>query len=331
MLKPSCASAEMPVPGSIFRWMRAGKWCLAPGLAVSLIGCATAPAYVVRPAPVPDESSAAVAIERTISAQQGQDFDKQGARLVSPAETLAGFPIQSVIDRLSRVTERPNLHYRAWLYQDQDPNAAALADGRIYISTGLLAYLKSRGSRQDELGFILGHELGHTVAQHLVKRYQYLQQQQVIMGLLAAGASVITRQAGTGIQQAGKMALDVAGMLQDVAASGYSQEQELEADQLGIRYVIRAGYDPLAALSLLDDFKRFDSPSPVMRTHPYIATRREYLQRYLEETGRLPRAAAANPTNARLKELRDAQKLYPVNSVSWKNLQHQINSLEAGN
>lgn len=301
-------------------------------------GCATAPAYAVRGIPVPDESAAAIQIERTISAQQGRDFDKQGARLISPAETISGFAVQQVIDKLSRVTERPNLRYRGWLYQDNDPNAAALADGRIYISTGLLAYLKSRGSNSNELAFILGHELGHTVAQHLVKRYQYLQQQQVIMGLLAAGAEVLTGQAGSGIQQAGKIALDVASVLQDVAASGYSQEQELEADQLGIRYVIRAGYNPRAALDLLDDFKRFDSPSAILRTHPYITTRREYLQRYLEETGTLkpspfassvPQQAVppSSRVQAKIRELRQAQKLYPAGSISWQNLQHQIDAL----
>ena len=171
----------MPKPNCV--WVK----FLAPALAVALTGCATVnPGYSVRPTPAPDESAAAVQIERTISTQQGKDFDKQAAQAIGSFERIAGFPIQEIIDKLSAVTERPNLRYRGWLYQDQDPNAAALADGRIYISTGLLSYLKNRGSNPNELAFILGHELGHTVAQHLVKRYQYLQQQQVIMGLLAA-------------------------------------------------------------------------------------------------------------------------------------------------
>ena len=295
-----------------------------------LSGCAT-PEYAVRGTPAPDESLAALQIERSISAVQGREFNQQGARPIGPGEVLAGFPVQSIVDRLSGVTERPQLRYRAWLYQDQDPNAAALADGRIYISTGLLSYLKSRGSRSDELAFILGHELGHTVAQHLVKRYQYLQRQQVLMGLLAAGASAITRDASSGIQQAGRIALDAASVLADVSNSGYSQEQELEADQLGIRYVIRAGYQPRAALELLDDFQRFDSPSPFLRTHPYIATRRDYLARYLNETGQV---AAASPPAAhasvleRRQQLRDAQRLYPPGSVSWHNLQRQLDELQ---
>lgn len=298
-----------------------------------IFGCATAQ-YSVRPTPAPDESASAIQIERTISQVQGNDFAKQGARPVGPMEQVAGFPLQSIINRLSQVTERPSLHYNAWLYNDRDPNAAALADGRIYISTGLLQYLAGRGSRPDELSFILGHELAHTVAQHLVKRYRLLQQQQLVMALLAAGASAVTRNASAGVSQAGKLALDAASLLQDVANSGYSQQDELEADQLGIRYVIRAGFDPKAALDLLEDFERFDSPSPFLRTHPYIAQRRADLQRYLSETGQLggeaapPKFQQDSQRQRRIKNLRDAQKLYPAGSVSWKNLQREIDRLE---
>jgi len=170
-----------------------------------------------------------------------------------------------------------------------------------------------------------------------------LQRQQLILALVAAGASAATRNAGASAQQAGRLALDAASLLQDVHNSGYSQEQELEADQLGIQYVIRAGYDPSVALDLLTDFARFDNPWPFLRTHPYILTRREYLARYLADTGRLPSSAGAQPVEhaettraavrderaEQTKRLQDAQRLYPPSSVSWTNLQRQIDALEA--
>jgi predicted Zn-dependent protease len=315
---------------------------LAHGLLVG--GCAT-PQYAIRQTPVPDESASALHIERTISAIQGQEFERHGGEPLGDNERLRGLEIQRTVDRLSRVTERPSLRYRASLYHDQDPNAAALADGRIYISTGMVNYLASRGSRADELAFVLSHELAHTVAQHLVKRYRTLQQQQLLMAIVAAGTAAATRDASTGLQQAGKLALDVASLLGDVANSGYSQDQELEADQLGIRYVIRAGFDPEAALDLLQDFSRFENPWPFLRTHPYILQRREDLRRYLSETGHLRRQTplADQPGNSsmrsdrfhdrsdleeRLRQLRQAQQLYPEGSVSWKNLQRQIEALE---
>ena len=319
---------KLPVSDTVLRSALTATWYLIP---VLLAGCAT-PQYTIRQTPVPDESAAAIQIERRISAYQAKDFEQHDARPIGVDERLQGFAVQALVDRLSRVTERPALHYHAYLYRDRDPNAAALADGRIYLSTGLFHYLASRGSRPDELAFVVSHELAHTVAQHLVKRYQYLQRQQLLMALLAAGASVATKNASVGAQEAGRLALDVASMLRDVANSGYSQEQELEADQLRIRYCIHAGFDPRAALDLLKDFTRFDNPWPFLRTHPYITLRRTYLERYLADNGLLSGPAAQPMTQRGGSEqgqrLRAVQKLYPVGSVSWKNLQRQIDALE---
>ena len=313
--------------------------------ALCLAGCAT-PQYAIRPTPMPDESPSSVQIERAISEYQGREFDGQGSRPISSTEKLGGIAIQSLVERISRVTERPALPYRAYLYRDREPNAASLADGRIYISSGMIDYLTSRGSRADELAFVLGHELAHTVAQHLVKRYEALQRQQLLMGLVAAGVAAATRGRGSGGEQAQQVALDISSIVQDVRNSGFSQEQELEADQLGIRYVIKAGFDPKAALDLLEDFSRFDvGSSPFMRSHPYSALRREYLQRYLEDTGQLGLASPTVPptvasrmlpplpdaqsgTAERIRQLREIQKLYPRDSVSWKNLQHDIDALQ---
>lgn len=316
-------------------------------VALVISGCAT-PQYAVRGTPMPEETASARQIEQSISAVQAKEFEQQDARPIGSGERIKGFAVQEITDALSRVTERPGLPYRVYLYTDADPNAAALADGRIYVSTGLLDYLASRGSRRDELAFILGHELAHTVAQHLVKRYRTLQQQQIVLAIVAAGASAVTSGASSGVQRAGQLAVNAASMLRQVANSGYSQQDELEADQLGIRYVIRAGFNPRAAIDLLRDFQRFDSGSPILRTHPYIQTRREYLERYLSEVGvegaarpamtppasrvlpgapAAPRAVLGDP---RIRQLRESQKLYPEGSVSWRNLQRQIDALEQG-
>jgi predicted Zn-dependent protease len=306
---------------------------IVPGTAtLLLVGCA-APQYAVRQPPQPDESTAVIHFERAISAHQAKEFQQQGARRILPGERLWGFDVPQIVERLGRVTERPGLAYRPWLYTDNDPNAAALADGRVYLSSGMLHYVSQRGSRNDELAFIIAHELAHTTAQHLVKRYQTLRQQQLLVSLVSAGAAVATRGASEGVRQAGRIAVDAASLLRDVAISGYSQEQELEADQLGIRYVIRAGYNPQAAVDLLQDFARFDNPSPFFRTHPYMALRREYLQRYLlEQHTAAPVPVASDARRASLdahrRHLRSIQQLYPRGSVSWQNLQRQIDALE---
>ncbi|MBI3320313.1 MAG: M48 family metallopeptidase [Candidatus Omnitrophica bacterium] len=291
--------------------------------------------------PVPNESAQVRELERVISAYQARDLERQGVRVVQPGERLAGFDLQQIVDRLSRVTERPSLHYRVWLLNGRDPNAVALADGRVYITTGMLDYLASRGSRESELAFILGHEIGHTVAQHLVQRVEQLQRQQMMLDVVGLGASLAAQRGGAQAQQLGELASQAASLISQVIESGYSQQQELEADQLGIRYCLRAGYDPKAALALLEDFSRFDIGGPFLRSHPYSERRRQDLERYLAESG-VPLASTssmspalrrtATPSSGAIAERRwrllEAQQLYPVGSQSWKNIQRQLDALE---
>jgi len=301
-------------------------------LVAAIAGCAT-PQYAIRGVPQPNESYAVVRIERTVSAVQAETFEAKGARAILPEDSPWGLDVSGILKRLAAVTERPNLHYRPWLYQDPFPNAAALADGRIYLSTGMLKYLESRGAKEDELAFVLSHELAHTVAQHLVKRYQTLHRQQILLSLATAAASLATANASLTGQRIGRVAVDVASIVNELTLSGYSQDQELEADQLGVRYMLRAGYDPQITLDLLKDFARAENSNswPLFRTHPYAVKRRADLERYLAEINR-PAGPARKPssltTEEKFRRLRDAQKLYAPDSISWRNLQSQIEALE---
>ena len=254
-----------------------------------IAGCETInPQYTVRPTPMPVESGDVRQIEQTISAQQAADMEHNGVRAVRLGERVSGFDLQRVLQNVSRQTERPGLPYHILVVPDKDPNAASLADGRVYVTTGMLQYLASRGSNDNELAFILGHELAHTVAQHLVKRYQQIQKEQVAMALVGLGTAVVTRGGGARAQQIADLAKTAAQTVSNVVASGYSQDQELEADQLGIRYMIKAGYDPWSAVAMVEDFQRFDQPGIFLRTHPPTARRLEDLQRYLTESGHPP-------------------------------------------
>ena len=303
-----------------------------------LAGCA-APEYAIRPTPVPIESPNVTQLERAISNEQAKLFERHRAWQPRRGQRLWGFDLQAIIDRISRVTERPNLPYRVIVTEDRDPNAAALADGRVYITSGMLNYLASRGSREGELAAIVGHELGHTAAQHLIKRMQMIQQRELIGTLVGVGTSLATRGASS---QVGSILNDAVSLVNQTAISGYSQEQELEADQLGVRYMMRAGYDPHDALNLLDDFTRFESggpmiairgvpvPAPFLRTHPYTSLRRAYLARYLNESrvADKPASTASTDLDEARRRLREAQKLYPPTSQSWRNLQRQLDALD---
>jgi len=89
-----------------------------------------------------------------------------------------------------------------------------------------------------ELASVLGHEVGHVAANHSAGR----QQQGLLSQILTAGAAILT-----GSSQIGQLI----GQVSQLRLLSYSRNQEFQADDLGIRYMTAAGYDPNAAVSLL--------------------------------------------------------------------------------
>src|SRR5512145_326443 len=110
------------------------------------------------------------------------------------------------------------------------PNAFAIPGCYIYVTRGLLALMNS----EDELASVLGHEVGHVVADHSARR-----QNTATMTTLGAIVAGVLTGSGDIAQLAGQ-----AGQLY---ALNYSRDQEYEADDLGVRYLLTNGYNAYAA------------------------------------------------------------------------------------
>ncbi|MCE7797278.1 M48 family metalloprotease [Sphingobium sufflavum] len=154
-------------------------------------------------------------------------------------------------------------------------NAFAIPGGYIYVTRQLTALMNNEA----ELAGVLGHEVGHVAAQH-GKRRQDAAQRNSILGVL--GQVLVGAVAGDGA---------LGGLLQKGIGTGsqlltlrFSRAQEYEADDLGIRYLAKAGYDPralsdtlasLAAQNALDArVKGTQSSVPAWAsTHPDPASR----------------------------------------------------------
>jgi predicted Zn-dependent protease len=113
-------------------------------------------------------------------------------------------------------------------------NAFAVPGCYIYITRGLLAIMNS----EDELASVLGHEVGHVVADHSDKR----QNASTLSGL---GAVLVGVLSGSG------ELMNAAGQAAQAYTLGYSRDQEYESDDLGLRYLLSLGYDPFAASEML--------------------------------------------------------------------------------
>lgn len=145
--------------------------------------------------------------------------------------------VSAIGDKLVSVSETPDHPYTFTVIDSDDVNAFALPGGYVHVTRGLLALANSEA----ELAGVLAHEIGHVVARHSAQRYS----QSVAVGMGAAIIGAIASAAGA---PAGG---DLAVFGAQAYLQRYSREQELEADRLAVRYLIRAGYDPQAMATFL--------------------------------------------------------------------------------
>jgi predicted Zn-dependent protease len=177
--------------------------------------------------------------EREIGAQQHpQILQEFGGAYDDPA--LQAY-VEEVGSGLAAVSDLPGDDFTFTILNSDLVNAFALPGGYVYVSRGLLALAENEA----ELAGVLGHEIGHVTARHAAQRQTQATGAGILATLGTIGAAIL------GGQVAGEIAQQVAGAGAQAYVAGYSRDQELEADTLGIRYMAGAGYDPQAMATFL--------------------------------------------------------------------------------
>lgn len=157
------------------------------------------------------------------------------------------------------------LNYKVYL--TRDVNAFALPDGSIRFFSGLMDLMTD-----DEIRYVIGHEIGHVQAGHSRKRLQLA---------LATGAAQQAVAATGG--SAGALAESELGELfVKVVRAQHSQGNENEADDFALRFLSQRGFDRRAAASALDKLDALGGGSggaPWLSTHPAPRDRAERMRR----------------------------------------------------
>jgi len=143
--------------------------------------------------------------------------------------------------RLGKASHRPQLSYRFKIVDASVVNAFAVPGGYVYFSRGILAALNSEA----ELAGVMGHEIGHIAARHSAKQYSKAQLAQVGLGV---GGLFIDSPILSGLAQLG------AGML----FLRFSRDNEREADDLGVEYASKTGYDATQLANFFETLERMN-------------------------------------------------------------------------
>ena len=211
-------------------------------------------------------------------------------------------------ERMVARTHRPQMPYRFMVVNATYVNAYAFPGGSIATTRGILLKLDNEA----ELASLLGHELGHVNARHTAQQLSKARLTQALVG----GAS-----AAAGTQ--GQVFGDLAGQLGAIGAgallASYSRDNEREADDLGLRYMAAADYDPEGFEGLMDMLRslnrhRANAVELLFATHPMSEERYQtaieairtrypdqagkslYRERYRDNTADLRRMAGAIET-----------------------------------
>ncbi len=150
--------------------------------------------------------------------------------------------VRAVGQRIAAASDR-RLPYEFAVLNSSVPNAWALPGGKIAVTRGLLVKLNSEA----ELAAVLGHEIVHAAARHGARN---VERRLLLQGALLAVAIA------TGGNDYSGLAVGAAGLGAELLNQRYSRGAELEADRYGIVYMVRAGYDPRAAVTLQETFVR---------------------------------------------------------------------------
>ena len=217
-------------------------------------------------------------------------------QVLQQVETIDSGPqlemVKRVAARLAAVTgpAAKDFDWRVSLVRDDQINAFCLPGGKIVIYTGILRVAESEAG----LAAVMGHEMAHATARHGSERLLKQKATQTFM---------------TGVQfSLGDMSYEQQRMVMAAVGAGaqygllmpFGRDHESEADEIGVMYMARAGYDPSEAIAFWERMSKAgggNQPPEFMSTHPSHGTRvqrlKALLPRAMEEYQRASKGSPA--------------------------------------
>lgn len=200
--------------------------------------------------------------------EAGDDFERKYGLDPDPAVRSL---VASIGARIARAAVPPDYPYDYRVLRRREVNACAFPGGRIYVWRGIVDAL---GRDRDRLAWVMAHETAHVSRRHVTRRLERA------LGLEAL-ITLAFRKSG---------AAKIAAMVGDLVLRDYGRDQEFEADRWGLLYSHNAGFDPTAAVAVLQKFQQIQKREPsdfeiLFATHPGNNDRINAVKAYLRKQG----------------------------------------------
>lgn len=203
----------------------------------------------------------------TLSDRDVQHLAQQ-ASLQSDGKNHLAPPDSKYARRLARLIgphlDADGFRFTCKVYLSPEINAFAMADGTIRIYSGLMDMMDD-----GELRFVIGHEMGHVVRNHIRKKLQ-----------LAYAASALRKGIASQASAAGAIAASQLGGFTELLVNAqFSQQEEREADDYGTDFLERLGYDRKPGISALRKLATLGNDHSFLASHPAPGVRADRLEK----------------------------------------------------
>ncbi len=187
--------------------------------------------------------------------------------------------LQTVSARIVRAAGLENRPWEYVLFDDPSANAFVIPGGKIGVNTGLFKVARN----DDQLAAVIGHEVAHSVANHAAERYSQTMAAQIGLAVAQGAAAQDNPDLARQIGAYGGIGAQLGLLLP------FSRKHELEADRIGVDYMVRAGYKANEAIALWRNMAQNregrGQPPQFLSTHPSDDTRINALQQYIQAKG----------------------------------------------
>ncbi|MFO7965221.1 MAG: M48 family metalloprotease [Desulfobacterales bacterium] len=215
-----------------------------------------------------------------LSVQKEEELGREFMKVVFERYHVIEDPlITDYVEKVGRhiVSVFPNRVFNYQFYVLKEPvyNAFAAPAGHVFINSGLFEAMDS----EEELAGILAHEIAHVECRHISQKIE--RSSKISMLTLAGLAAGIFLGAGGADTAASALTIGSMAAGQSLELS-YSREDEMEADQLGLTYLYKAGYSAAGLLDMLKKIRQTewfgtDIIPTYLRTHPASEDRIAYI------------------------------------------------------